>query len=301
MDCIVDHEGPPATRKYRVRWADGKEHTWEPRANVHPSEVTKYEKAKGIYDDSCVRCRYCNLPCKNDRGRKIHEGRKHKGEKLAEDPDKHALGKVREQEFLHRLADNAVKVVKMKTAQVTRPVVTCKRKKLENLFIFKYLGTLFAADGRQCYDIKKRIALAMSRCGKLKHIFGSPCITLHLKIRLYDAVVCSIFTYGCETWDLTTKTMQMINGANSRMLSHITGRSIHEEARPSTTTLNLVRKIRFRRYRWLGHILRAGCNRLIHKALELQLQMGSPGNMFLDAPPFSDLEDLRTQAADRAG
>ena len=91
----------------------------------------------------------------------------------------------------------------------------CCGKALENVFVFKYLGTLFTADGRQQHDIKKRIVLVMSRCGRLRHIFNSPVISLHLKLRLYAAAVCSVFTYGCETWDLTEKVMRTINGANS--------------------------------------------------------------------------------------
>ena len=143
--------------------------------------------------------------------------------------------------------------------------------------------------------------MAMSRCGKLKHIFASPLLSLSLKIRLYKAAVCSVFTYGCETWDLNEKTMRMINGANSRMLSHITGNSARSEARPQTTTFNLVQAIRIRRYRWLGHILRSPKNRLIHRALAIQLEINSPGNLFLDAPAFSNMDHLREQAMDRAG
>ena len=49
------------------------------------------------------------------------------------------------------------------------------------------------------------------------------------------------------------------------------------------------------------HILRTPKDRLIHVALEAQLLLDSPSNLFLDAPPFKDLEDLRNQARDRAG
>ena len=94
--------------------------------------------------------------------------------------------------------------------------------------------------------------------------------------------------------------MRRINGANSRMLTHITGRGVREEARPQTTSLNLVRQIRIRRYRWLGHILRTSPNRLIHQALKCQAIMNVPGNLLMDAPPFTSPQHLRDLAADRA-
>ena len=42
------------------------------------------------------------------------------------------------------------------------------------MFKFVYLGSVFAVDGLQDYDIRVRIGKAMSRCGKLGHLFDSP-------------------------------------------------------------------------------------------------------------------------------
>ena len=184
--------------------------------------------------------------------------------------------------------------------QATRPKVICEGAPLDNVFRFKYLDTIFAADGLQTHDIKKRITLAMSRCGQLRHIFSAGSISLRLKLRLYDADVCSLLCFGCETWMLTDKAMCCLNGANSRMLSHITGNSIREEARPMTTSLNLVRRIRIRRYRWLGHILRTDPNRLVQRALDEQHVTHLPGNLLMDVPPHHSLHDLRVKAMDRA-
>ena len=50
---------------------------------------------------------------------------------------------------------------------------------------FKYLGSLFVANGLQCYDIDKRIVTAKSRYGKLCKMFDSKYIIMKLKIRLY--------------------------------------------------------------------------------------------------------------------
>ena len=54
------------------------------------------------------------------------------------------------------------------------PTVFCENQALENVFQFSYLGSVFAADGLQEYDIRKRVGMAMTRCGKLGHMFDSP-------------------------------------------------------------------------------------------------------------------------------
>ena len=94
-----------------------------------------------------------------------------------------------------------------------------------------------------------------------------------MKIRLYVATVCSIpiLTYGAETWDLTKAVIRKLNGANSIMLTRITGRSFREEARAESTTFDLVKSIRVRRFRWLGQILRCDPGRLIYQAVEAQM------------------------------
>ena len=120
---------------------------------------------------------------------------------------------------------------------------------IDNVAVLKYLGTLFSADGQQIRDINVRIVQAFSRCGELHNVFNSKSLRVRLRIRLYEAAVCSILTYGGETWVLTDTIKRKINGVNSKMVARITGRSITQEARASTYTLDLVKKIRHRRLR----------------------------------------------------
>ena len=108
----------------------------------------------------------------------------------------------------------------------------------------------------------------------------------------YEAAVCSLLTYGCETWDLNEKVMRQINGANSVMLARITGRHFREEANYRTTSFNLVQSIRRRRTKWVGEILRNGPDHHIHRALEVQREMALPGNLFMDCPPHRSLDEL---------
>ena len=176
----------------------------------------------------------------------------------------------------------------------------CENDPLENVFCFKYLGTMFNALADQVMDVKARIARAMKRCGQLCHILDSDKIRINLKLRLYEASVCSLLTFGCETWSLNKQILGLINGANSRMLARFTGKSIPAEARPATCSLNLIHKIRQRRLRWVGHILRQGPGHITYTALVAQSLSKSEGNLLMDAPPHTHLDELIPLAMDRA-
>ena len=138
-----------------------------------------------------------------------------------------------------------VKAKKLEYQQSVRSVVQCQGVPVANVYKFTYLGGLFVADTNQSYDIDKRIAMSMSRCGRLRSIFDSQEIGPWLKIRLYRASICSLLTYGCESWTLTDKVMRKLNNINSLMLSSITGRTVQEEARSITSSFDLVRLIGF--------------------------------------------------------
>ena len=93
-------------------------------------------------------------------------------------------------------------------------------------------------------------------------------------------------------WNLTNDVLRKLNGANSLMLSLITGNDVRTEARASTSSFDIVKHIRVRRLRWLGQILRGNQGRFIFKTLESQYSMQSSGNLSMDAPPLVNLQDL---------
>ena len=69
----------------------------------------------------------------------------------------------------------------------------------------------------------------------MRHIWKSKHLHPRLKMRLYVSAVCSIMVYGSEAWHLTADVKRAINGANSKMVSTITGRAIRDEASPGKT------------------------------------------------------------------
>ena len=91
------------------------------------------------------------------------------------------------------------------------------------------------------------------------------------------------------------------------MVARITGRSIAKEARTSSCSFDLVKKISQRSLRWLGHLLRVEANKaaeentLTYHALLAQFEMHKrAGNLFLDAPHFDHPDQLQDLAQDRS-
>lgn len=83
----------------------------------------------------------------------------------------------------------------MREEQEQRSKIMCDDTPLDNVAIFKYLGTLFAVDGQQIFDINARIDQAFSRCGELHSVLSSKSLSIKLKLRLYETSICSILTY----------------------------------------------------------------------------------------------------------
>ena len=206
-----------------------------------------------------------------------------------------------QQSFKGSKTENKDRIRKITADQKQRPEVKCEGENLENVFKFtcKYLGSIFAADGSQMFDIERRVALAMRRCGQLRQFFDSDVISLRVKINIYKAAVMSLMTYGNEAWSLNSESMAKINGANARCISRITGKSSHQEASARTQTYNIIKALRRRRFKWLGHILRMEENRLVQKAVKVQYEKGDFSNMLLDAPNTNSFDELRQIASDR--
>ena len=167
----------------------------------------------------------------------------------------------------------------------------CEGKPLQNVWSFKYLGAWFSADGDPLTDVKAKVARATKTAGKMRNIWSSRNIPLQLKLRIYKTGVCSQLAYGSEAWKLNADTIRIINGANSRMLHHITDKTMHEEASRDTRAFDIIVWIRARRLQWLGHILRMkpdenGNERLLHLAVRHMHQEREQGDLLDDTPNF---------------
>ena len=108
------------------------------------------------------------------------------------------------------------------------------------LKVLQKKGSLFDVDGNQIPDVRILIAMTQQRLGKMHHIWKNGSLHLNLRLRLYKSSVCSIMTYGSETWRLTAEVQRDLNGANIKMMSVITGKTQHDETSKTTRTFDLV-------------------------------------------------------------
>ncbi len=58
---------------------------------------------------------------------------------------------------------------------------------------------------------------------RLKNVWSSSNISLHLKIKLFNACVKSVLLYGCETWFVTNNITQKLQAFVNRSLRNILG------------------------------------------------------------------------------
>jgi len=92
-------------------------------------------------------------------------------------------------------------------------------------------------------------------------------LSKNLKIKLYGTIILPVVLYGCETWSLTLREERRLRVFENRVLRKIFGprrdevkgewRKLHnEELRDLYSLPNIVRVVKSRRMRWMGHVAR---------------------------------------------
>ena len=299
LESIVGVFGHKDTRWFKVKWSGHEEPEWERehllRRDGCQDAIREFWATSGLaptkpfyqHIDDPDRPHRCTVCCKSFK--RLQDLRSHctrTGHK--KEPEKKTTKTA--------VADAITR--KRKEQQRELPKARWGEEEADNSWLAKYLGSLFQADGGQMTDVRQRIAMARSRFGKLRHIWGDGNLHINLRMRLYRACVCSILTYGSEAWFLSREVRRALNGANSQMVSIITGRSAHEEAAEGKT-FDLIRWIRARRLQWLGHILRMGPERQLKQAVYEMFRAPKEGDLLMDVPERNSWRCLCTYACDR--
>jgi hypothetical protein len=134
----------------------------------------------------------------------------------------------------------------------------------------------------------------------VKNLLSSRLLSKNLKIRIYETVMLPMALYGCETWSLTLKKEHRLRVFENRVLRRIFGpkrgevtgkwRKLHnEELHDLYSSLSIIRIIKERRMRWVGHVARTG-----EKRNGYRLLVGKPqGRRPLGKPRRRRLVNIR--------
>ena len=304
VEEILQARGSPGRRYYLVKWEgyDVEESTWEHHrelksaqgkvdaflaAEVFPALSDKLQAAV-LEVEGEHRCPDCNKTYARSRDLKSHFTKRCP---LA------VASRVGSK------AEKAVAKARQVVVQSAAGIVLMGAHRLKNVFNFKYLGFYFQADSDRNPALLQRMAIARTRFGELHEAWRSKKMPTTMKLRLFACAVVSVLTYGSEIWRMDEKTRAKLRGWGARCLSSITGRSIRDET--VAPSFNLVARLRSRRLRWAGHILRLGESSLIRRVLlavaakELESGSREAGGLLEDAPGFDSVEELIKVAKDR--
>jgi hypothetical protein len=303
VEAVLDARGFPEFRYYLVKWAGwSSEHsTWEPWRHVEGAEgaVEAFFEQSGLDRNSVIqvvgehRCEFCNQLFTSMRAAatlKAHLTRKKGG---CEFKPRSRVGSR---------AERAVVQWKVERAQGKEERVHLGGCELKNVYKFKYLGQFFTADGNKRYAVEVRMGQARARFGRLARIWESSVFPLAAKLRLFEAGVVSVLVYGCESWHLDDKQMVALKHWCTKCMVRLTDRGFSDENRDPTYPL--VVKVRQRRFRWLGHVLRLEEDRLVRTAVLQLVQKclegeSADGTILMDAPAHGSVEELLELANDK--
>jgi hypothetical protein len=97
-------------------------------------------------------------------------------------------------------------------------------------------------------------------------------------LKIYKTIIVPVVLYGCETWPLTLMEERRLRVFGNRVLRRIFGpkrnevtgewRKLHnEELYNLYSSPGIIRKVKSRRMRWAGHVVRMGKERKVYKVL----------------------------------
>lgn len=183
---------------------------------------------------------------------------------------------------------------------------------------FVYLGSTITSGNDITAEVKRRITLA-NRCffGLRRHL-SSKALSQRTKETLYKTLIIPVLLYGAEAWTLKESDEKLLRSFERKILRVIFGpvciegewrRRFNHELYGLYSDVDLVKKLKIQRLRWLGHVERMDNNAPARRVFESNpdgvRSRGKPPNRWRTQVE-NDLNQLavrnwRRLARDRAG
>ena len=134
-------------------------------------------------------------------------------------------------------------------------------EEIKNVTTFKYLGSMFDAEGGTTTDCKNRVRLAWNKWREVTGVICDKKVPVKLKHKIYKTVIRPTMTHGAECWTMKKKDGMLMNKTEMRMLRWIQGVSLsehkrNEEIREAATVQPIATHLMQKRLRWYGHVRR---------------------------------------------
>jgi len=137
------------------------------------------------------------------------------------------------------------------------------------------LGTILTNQNSIQEEIKSRLRSGNACYHSVQNLLSSRLLSKNLKTKIYRIIILPVVLYGCETWWLTYREERKLRVLENMVLGRIFGprkdevtgewrRLRNEELNDLYSSPNIVRVIKSKRMRWVGHVARMGEKRGVY-------------------------------------
>ena len=150
-------------------------------------------------------------------------------------------------------------------------------EEIKNVTTFKYLGSIFDAEGGSTTDCKNRVRLAWNKWREITGVICDKKVPIKLKHKIYKTVIKPTMTYGAECWTMKKKDEMLMNKTEMRMLRWVQGVSLrehkrNEEIREAATVQPIATHLMQKRLRWYGHVRRRDESYITRTVLDMEVE-----------------------------
>ena len=146
--------------------------------------------------------------------------------------------------------------------------ITLNGQMLEEVKVFKYLGSQASYDGRVEKEVCQRVKEASKCLGGMKSIMSNRYMSMNIKRKLYEAVIVPTVLYGAETWNVSEPDKKKLNVFEMRCLRRMVGVARRDRVRNQSIryrtgiTEKLSSRVEKKVLGWFGHMERMNWGRL---------------------------------------
>ena len=149
-----------------------------------------------------------------------------------------------------------------------------QEKEVKTVKTFKYLGSMFDANGGAEKDVNNRVKIAWSKWRKTTGVMRDRNIPTKLKDKVYKTAIKPAMVYGAECWAVRKKEERKLHTTEMRMLRWARGKTRQDHVRnvdiwKEAHMYPMAEFLREKRLRWFGHVQRRDKDDATRKILQM--------------------------------